>query len=180
MSPDHTLTQLLAAEHSKAHTNRIIGWIGRDETRVAALVRVFCSSEYRIGQRAAWVVGDYARRQPDLLGPWLPDLVGQLAQPGTHDAVRRNVVRVLQESELPEELLGEVADACFRMLADPQEPVAIRCFSMSVLERVCQRLPELWPELKLLIEDIAPTGSAGMQSRARRTKPPKGGEPIRF
>jgi hypothetical protein len=51
---------------------------------------------------------------------------------------------------------------------DPKEAIAIRCSSMSILEKICNRIPELQPELRLILEEQLEHGSAGFKSRAKR------------
>jgi hypothetical protein len=174
------LRTTLAAGYSLGSVKRIVEWIGVDAERVAALMHVFTQSEYRICQRAAWVVGHVGQKRPHLLEPWLSLLIEQLARTDAHDAIRRNAARVLEEITLPNELLDEAADACFKAVADPNCAVAIRAFSLTTLNDVCQRIPELWPELKLIVEEQLPIAKPAFLHRAKRLRPPKGGEPISF
>jgi hypothetical protein len=85
-----------------------------------------------------------------------------------HDAVKRNVVRLLQFIEIPKQLQGLTADICFRFFHNKREPIAVRVFSMTVLSNLAKKLPELKNELIPLIEDQLPYGSAGFISRGRK------------
>ena len=160
-------TQLLA-EHSKANADLIKEWIGTDKDRFALLVRLFLENEYRVSQRAAMVLGHIHDSYPFLLQPFLGQIIKHLRQPDIHDAVKRNIVRILQNVEIPEEYYGEVADVCFTWLADPNVAVAIRVFSMTVLWNICQKVPELMPELKATIEDWLEYSSTGFKSRGKK------------
>ena len=159
-------TQLLA-EHSRANANLIKEWIGTDKDRFALLVHLFLENEYRVSQRAAMVLGHVHDAYPDLLQPFLTSIIKHLRQPDIHDAVKRNIVRILQNVEIPEEHYGELADVCFTWLEDPNIAVAIRVFSMSVLWNICQKVPELMPELRATIEDWIDYGSTGFKSRGK-------------
>ena len=68
---------------------------------------------------------------------------------------------------IPEELWGETIEICFRFLSG-NEAVAIKVFSMSVLYNLSLNVPEIITELKVVIEDHLPYGSAGFKSRARK------------
>ena len=46
--------------------------------------------------------------------------------------------------------------------------MAVRVFSMSVLARIAHDQPELKNELKIMIEDQLPFGSAAFLARARK------------
>jgi hypothetical protein len=98
----------------------------------------------------------------------LKALIRNLKRPGLHDAVKRNTIRILQFIPIPRSLQGHATAICFDLFKNPKEPVAVRVFSMSVLGRIAEDQPELKGELKLLIEDQLPFGSAGFISRARK------------
>ena len=91
-----------------------------------------------------------------------------MQQPGVHDSVKRNVIRILQFIPIPDTLLGEVASVCFNYLASPNEPIAVRVFSMTVLANIAQKEPGLKNELRLTIERQLEHGSMAFCSRARR------------
>ncbi len=158
------IKEALLAEHSKAQSERIADYIENDPERFAELMALFFGDEYRLTQRAAWVVGHCADRYPEIIEPHLERIIYNLRKT-THVAVRRNTVRILQNVDLPDHLLGEAADICFLYLANPEETVAVKVFSMSVLWNICQKEPDLTNELKLLIEEQMPYATAGFKSR---------------
>ena len=158
----------LLKEHSKEQTLKIVHYIGENKARFALLMDLFLNDEYRVTQRAAWVVGHTAEKNPQLFQPYLQVLIENL-QKSVHDAIKRNTLRVLQDIDIPEDLLGLAAEICFSFLDDPKEPVAVRVFSMTVCYNICVKEPDLSNELKLIIEDHLPHGSAGFKSRGKRT-----------
>lgn len=166
--PAELLNDQLRREHSRAHSVRLAEWIGNDAERFAALMKILLGADYRLGQRSAWVLFFVAQKSPELLTRWWPEMVAKMREPGVHHAIKRNVVRVLQDLEIPGNVVDELADACFRFLADPQETVAVRVFSMSVLEKICRNIPELKPELRLLIEEHLEFGTPAFKNRGRR------------
>lgn len=156
----------LLKEHSKRQTLKIASYIGNDTNRFADLMSVFVTGPYRVTQRASWVLSHCAEAYPYLVTPYLEKLIDNLDHE-QHDAVKRNTVRLLQFIDIPEDLLGKAADHCFRLLADKTEPVAVRVFSMAVLGNICSKEPALKRELRLLIEEELPYGSAAFLSRAK-------------
>jgi hypothetical protein len=82
-------------------------------------------------------------------------------KPGIHDAVKRNTVRALQTVPVPEELAGEAAELLSQYIADPREPLAVRCFSMTAFFNLGKNEPDLLEELRLVIEDILANETAG-------------------
>ncbi len=153
--------------HSKAHTMKIVHQIGNDSDRFGELVDLTLEGEAPYPQRASWVMRYCVEAHPSLILPHLKNLVKNLDQP-IHDAVKRNTIKSLTYIEVPESLWGEVADICFRLLASPQETVAVRVFAIEVLYEICKKVPELSGELKLVIEEHFQHGTAGFRSKARK------------
>jgi hypothetical protein len=159
------LKTMILAEHSFANSQRIVRWIGHEQARFDLLMQLFLENEYRVTQRAAMSISHFFDKNPDFFQNWLPKMVDFMKKKDAHDAVKRNVLRILQTINLPDELLGEIADCTFRFAADPNEPGAIRCFSMSVAWRICQKEPELSPELRHIIEENLPHATTAFKNR---------------
>jgi len=128
----------------------------------------FLRGEYRVTQRSAWVVSICADRYPELIGPHLGRMIARMRQPLVHEAVRRNVVRILERVAIPARLQGTVATVCFDYLASADASIAVKVFSMTVLARIAAEQPDLGRELRLEIERQLPYASSGFRSRARR------------
>ena len=163
-----TLREEILKEHSKAHSIRLARKIEANQEDFDGLMELFFGTEYRVTQRAAWIVSQCAEVHPWLLEKHLKSMIENLQRP-VHDAVKRNTLRILQFMELPEDLLGITAEICFQFLNSGFEPVAIKVFSMTVLFNIVRKYPELKEELKISIEDQLPYGSAGFKSRGQKT-----------
>jgi len=81
--------------------------------------------------------------------------------------MQRNILRFLQDIEIPKRFYGIVTDRCFALM-DTKEPIAVRVFSMTVLANIAKQEPDLKKELRIAIEDQLPYASAGFLSRARK------------
>lgn len=158
----------ILAEHSKQHTKKIVDWVGDDTERFAELMRLFLGPVYRISQRAAWPLSNCIEQHPELLKPYFNILIKQLERADAHVAVRRNVVRLLQFVEIPKRYEGHLFDVCYRLFDDPNEPVAVRVFSMTVAANLAKDSPELLAELRLVAAKYPQAATAGFRSRARR------------
>lgn len=155
-------------EHSKTQCVRIARWIGTDKRRFKQLMDLFLKGEYRITQRAAWIIGHCADKHAELVIPYIDRMIGRMVDANVHDAVKRNVVRILQDIEIPRRLAGKVATICFEWLASAKEPVAVKVFSMSVLANIAKKEPDLKNEIRILIDQQMPTGSGGFKSRGKK------------
>ena len=132
-------------------------------------MQLFLRGENRAAQYAAGIISIIAEKHSSLILPYIEVMVERMAEPGLPAAVRRNVVRILQHAEIPESLQGRVMDLCYQFLADPNEPIAVRCFSMTVLCNLSKVYPQIKPELKTIIEEgLQQNASAGFKARAKK------------
>jgi hypothetical protein len=162
------IREALRVEHSKRQTMKIVRYVGNDPARFRELMTIFLGNEYRPTQRAAWAVNYCAEHHPELVRPYLTKLIELLEKEDGHDAIRRNVARLLQFVEIPTRLQGRAFDACYDLVDDPHQPVAVRVFAMSVAARIAEDKPDLMSELRLMCNKYLPTASAGFLSRARK------------
>ncbi len=139
-------------EHSKPHTLKIARWVGSDKKRFAQLMELFLHGEYRVTQRAAWIVCHCADLHPELIKPWLKRMIEKTKELGVHDAVPRNVLRIVSRTEIPAKLLGTVTTLCFDLLSIPASPIAVKAYAMTILQKVVRREPDLKNELYAVIE----------------------------
>src|SRR3990172_4597317 len=155
-------------EHSKRQTVRIAQWIGSDRRRYRQLMKLLLHGEPVVTQRAAWILISCYEIHPPLITPWIPALLKKMQEPGVHDALKRNVVGILQCCELPPSQLGVIATICFDYLSSPDTPIAVRVNAMTVLQRIAEREPDLKRELRTSIELILPNGGGAICSRAKK------------
>ena len=154
--------------HSKAQATKIADYVGDDPDRFAELIKCLLGPVYRVSQRAAWPVSLCIERNPVLVQPYFNVLIKQLEREDVHVAVRRNVARLLQFVEIPKRYQGRIFDACYNLLADPNETVAVRVFSMTVAAKIAKDEPELMEELRMVATKYPQVATAGFRSRARR------------
>ena len=157
----------LLNDHSKALTDRIISYVGNNQNRFNRLITIFLEGPYRITQRAVWPLSYCVINHPSLIDRHYGSILKMLTKPGIHDAVKRNIMRLLQFVTVPARHQGKVIEHCFRLM-DPKEPIAVRVFAMTVLANLASQHPDLKKELKLLIQDQLPFGTAAYLSRSKK------------
>lgn len=162
------IQSLLAANHSKANTQRIVGIIGYDADLFEELVAIFLGQDAELARRAAWVFSELAPRFPEVCYRYWSAMLAMVGRRNVHDAIKRGFFRALQDLETPELYLGDTVQLCFEQLMNRQAAIAIRVFAMTSLVNLAQQLPELKSEIRLILEDELPFGSAGFVSRAKR------------
>ena len=162
------IREALLAEHSKRQTMKIVRYIDGDPVKFKELMGHFLGDTYRLSQRAAWAVNYCAEHHHELVKPYFNKLVQQLERDDVHVAVRRNVARMLQFIEIPKRFHGRVYDACYTLLDDAQQPVAVRVFALSAAVKIAKNEPALLDELRLVATKYPSLMTAGFRSRTRR------------
>lgn len=162
------LRDTILTEHSKSQTTKIVNWVGKSQARFDQLFTLFLKDEYRVTQRAAWPLSYCVRKHPELIRKHLGKLIKNLRKQDLHDAIKRNTVRILQEIPIPARFHGEVMNTCFRFIESPDEAVAIKAFSLTILENLIPLYPDIRNELKLIIEERWDLETAAFRSRARK------------
>lgn len=161
------LREEILKEHSKAQCTAIVNWVGASQQRFDELFKLFLNDEYRVAQRAAWPVSYCVIAHPQFIKKHWAALVKNLQQPNLHNAVKRNSIRLLQDIPIPEKYQGSIMDICFNYLQSPAEAVAVKAFSLTVLNNLAKQYPEIIPEVQLILEDQAQCLTAALKVRAR-------------
>jgi len=157
----------LTRGHTKEIRDQIIRYVGFDSHRMAELMDCFFDKDLRLNQRASWPVGIIGRKYPKLMKPYHRKLMKYLDRPH-HDAIIRNTVRIYEDILIPEDIEGELFEKCYEYVANPKMATAIRSFSLTILEKLVKKFPELSNELIDLIQEQLPHGSSGFQNRAKK------------
>lgn len=162
------IRKALSDEHSRVQTDRIVRYIGSDPKRFAGLMAVFFKGDARLTQRAAWPMSYCVRKHPALANPYYKKWINKLQEPGVHPGVTRNIVRLLQDTDIPTRYHGQVMNTCFHLITAVETPAAIKAFSLTILDHLAVIYPDIRPELKLIIETQWHQEKPAFRSRAKK------------
>lgn len=162
------LAELVRLPHTKETINTIIDFIGDDQAIFKEFMDYFLGEDWRITQKCSWVLGKIGEKKPHLIKPYHKRLVSKLKSTDK-GAFKRNIVRLYQYADIPEEVEGELYSQCLNFILNHSEAIAIRAFSMGVCEQVATKYTELVPELISAVEATVPNVSAGLKNRAMHT-----------
>lgn len=159
------LINILQIEQGKKTCNKVANYIGDSKERFAELIEIIIGEDLGMANRAAWVIPSIADKNIDqLIQPHLKTVIELLNQP-VNDAIKRNVVRMLQITSIPKKLQGLTLEYSFQLLNNPKEAVAIRVFAMTVLYNLTLQEPEFAHELYDSIEMHMEGALPGYKSR---------------
>jgi hypothetical protein len=160
------LKESLQNRLSRAEMVALAKKVCAQEDSFKTLIHLILKGKPPVPQYGAWLLQHCSDQAPQLIKPYVSRLLS-LIEGDVHDGVRRGVLRSLEPIDLADKDIGKAADLCFRYLADPKEPVAVRVFAMSILGNICKKEADLIEELTLLIHAVIPTGSAALAARGR-------------
>lgn len=155
----------LLKEHSYENSERIAWYIMDHPETFPQLLKLFLGNDSRITQRATLVIIICTDWKPKMVKPFVEEMILNLKNEDISDAIKRNTTRILAEFPIPKHMEGILTEICFDFLNNTKEAVAIKIFSMIILERIVEKYPELKSELIVSIERGMEFGTAGFKNR---------------
>lgn len=145
------LEDLLLREQSRANTNQVIEIVMARPVLFEDLWDLLLHNQDPLSRRAAWAADYCAELNPEFLENKIELLSSKVVE-FSSDGLKRHSLRMLSRSPMPEENLGILADACFNWLQSASESVAVKMYSMVILHRISESIPEIRRELFDIIE----------------------------
>jgi len=150
------------------HWHYILSSVVASPSLFKELQKLAFSEDNNISLRASWIMDKAAEQRADFITSDLIEYLSLKVVTHTSHSVIRACLRLLGREELPKKNLGLLTNQCFEWLAASGSPIAVKVHAMQILYRVTLLEPDLKNELKVLIEDQLPHGSAGFKSRGKR------------
>lgn len=160
------LQQQILAEHSRRNTDLMAAAIGNNPEEYRNLWKLLLTAEAPIPQRVSWLFFTLADRYPELAHPYLGAILEKFND-FQHDGIRRNLMHILSQSEIPKKLQGKAVELCFELILSSEEFVAVKVLSLQTLANIAEKERELIPEITAVIEDQLPKTTAAFAARAR-------------
>jgi 8-oxo-dGTP diphosphatase len=125
------------------------------------------SSDKKLAFRASWTLTKVCDRFPELIYPYLSEIVDTIGTIDNESALR-SFLRIISLSDLDKinaRQHGLLADFCFSKLNSGFSAIAIKAYSMEIIYRLALIYPELANELSATINMLQGEGSAGVVAR---------------
>jgi 8-oxo-dGTP diphosphatase len=127
------------------------------------------SSDKHLSFRASWTLSKVCDRYPEMIYPYLSQIVDSLAG-FDNESVLRSFLRILSLTDMDKinaRQQGILADFSFNQLNSGFSAIAVKAYSMEILYKLTLIYPDLANELSTSIRLIMEDGSAGIKSRGR-------------
>jgi len=127
------------------------------------------SADKKLAFRASWTLTKVCDRYPELIYPYLAQIVEALNKID-NESTLRSFLRIISLSDFDKinrRQHGILADYCFKVINSGYAAIAVKAYSMEILFRLTMIYPELANELSSSILILMEDGSAGITSRGR-------------
>lgn len=162
--------QLVLNDSSRSLMDYTAAMVGDDPKQFRELLDLAYQEKRPLCMRAARVADLCCERNPDLVRPYLVEMVRRL--PGLKDmSVKRIFMHILIRHSWvdDEEAMGILVDTLFRWLQDDSQAIAIKAYSMVILGNIAERLPDLKGEMAAVLEETIPLWeSSALQGSGKR------------
>jgi hypothetical protein len=148
------ILKVLELGQSKKQTTAIVNYIGDDVAKFKILANILFGNNFVLVQRASWPFSNSATQHPFLLKPYYAKLIELLKQTHIHTGVKRNVLTIFREIEVPEKHQSQLLTVCFDIITNLNQPPAVTANAITVASNICKLYPELKNELNLLLSHL--------------------------
>lgn len=167
------IRKMLLEEYSRANMERVGIHVGYHPKLRFELYQLMQQGEKGVCEKAAWALSYVPDSVIQNDGPHLLQLISY----DRSVSVRRNALRAFETVAIEEDFEGALWDICYEELRNMESPPALKAYSITVLNRIAGRHPELRHELVLTLEDLLPFAVPAVRVRARRVIEGKGRKP---
>lgn len=136
---------------------------------VDELIEILVNGKGREIPVASWVLNHAVEINPGILNDKRHKHLIDVASASDSGTIKRNLIRNWQFS-IPEDesLKFDVIELALKFLNDRKQDLAVRVFSITVLENYLEFMPELMNEVLFILEREMPDASASFGVRAKR------------
>lgn len=160
----------LIPDSSKLAAMDAAGYLVKNPSQIKEALKLVFKDEYPLSMRAANVIEVCSEARPDLVKPYIDEIIQRLPSFKT-DGVKRCFLKMISMYDLPddEEKLSILLNCCFEWIMSAEETVAVKVFSLEILYNITQKESDLKQELISVIEDQIPKNSIAFQNRGMKT-----------
>jgi hypothetical protein len=167
MAPQNIKT-LLENSHSLTTTLLIADACVKNHQLIKELFLLINRNDKILSQRAAWPIAHLAKKRPDILAAFIPQLISLLKTTNLHQAVYRNALKALSLIEISEKYTGNVFDLALGVITNEKQSIAARSYAMELALKCCLPYVELTKELELIITSLINHKSAAIRSKSKQ------------
>lgn len=162
---DKDLLQLL---ESWDNLELILNELRSNTEHIPALMKLAIYNRHPNSWRAIYVADKLHENNPEIIQPYLNEIVEQL-KTEKHHGKKRHFLKLISQNNIEKRFFGFLMDYCLNTFTSGKEPVANRVHALQILYNISENEPDLKPELFAIIQqeiELHPT--PGIRSRGNK------------
>ncbi len=163
------LRNRIAEIRSKKDVNLLVSEIENNPEILDEILMLLEERKTRQSMYASWVLAHTAESSPELISPFAQQIL-ELFKNSPHTGANRNLMRCFMEIDVPEDIMSPLIDQCLEFINDPNQPVAVKAFSIESFARIVLKMPDLANELKLAMAHIHLLNSPALHSTSKKVR----------
>ncbi|MBI1837906.1 MAG: hypothetical protein HYR91_11645 [Flavobacteriia bacterium] len=157
----------LLAFHKTRDFKSYIPNLIENQTKIPELINLISNLEaYPMKEMSSWILTHLVKSNPQLIQPYYPKLVDILFITN-NQTVLRNCVNILFHLQITTYKEGELVEKLITFLKDNSNKVALQVYSIYCLIHFVKKYPELFDEIKAIIELNSENQSAAFNAAKR-------------
>ncbi len=146
----------------------VIEDIFKDISLFDRLVDYVFDQNPRVIQNASAILSKCIEKRPILAKPYLEILIAKISEIDCPVATKRNILRFLQFMDLEEHFLGHLCKLCINFIQSSKESVAVKAFSLEILNKIAKIYPEISEEVKQILQDNFSYQTPAIKHKAKK------------
>ena len=146
---------------SKAENERLVAEILSNKKNFETTFSLALSTNYPIAWRASWSLH---KTMPKYKNELLADVdrIFKAFSNFTHHGQIGSFIRILKSIDFDPENAGTVIDCCLNLVREEKIPDYVKFYSLELLVKIADEIPEFKNEFSAVIEEVIPTGKTYM------------------
>ena len=150
---------------SKRYIDHLVQNILESPSEFPFLFELLFDADPKVVWRAAWACSKVSELSPFIFTSEQSERVLLLSLSTPNGGARRGCLSILYHLPLQASISVDFVNSCFEWMLSPRSPIAVQAYSMKLLYRICEQIPELSQELIAHLENLDPYSySAGFNS----------------
>jgi hypothetical protein len=152
---------------SRFQKDEIVALLNTDPDAFGQTVDLALQNLPLVSWRAAWVLFHTMEENDARLHPFLPELISAIS--GKPDGHQRELLRIIEKLDIPEEHEGPLFDICMTIWEQVGKIPSVRVFAFRIILRIAKKYPELKSEIAFITQQqYTETLSPGIKASVER------------
>lgn len=160
------LEEYIAQNYSKTFALDLAQVLSEQPERIAELLQIINKEEEPISRRAAWYFSTLFDIHPELVHPYVDELIARVDQVKSQ-SILRAYLRTISRVNIPEKYHAFLIQFSAETILSNKSEIAVKAMAMDIFLQISKFQPDLLYELEYMIELIYPEGSRGIQNKCR-------------